>query len=138
MDVDVVRNALAGNELFNGLDTTVVNALIVSAKSRRFSHGETVYQKGDEASGSFGLILSGLLKVVTEDGYVLNELGPGEVIGEVGIISQQGRRTVTLSVSAPTEIIEWQIKDVEGNAPELVKRLKDLAWKRIKCQSIPD
>jgi len=28
--------------------------------------------------------------------------------------------------------LEWHIKDVEERSPELLKRLKDLAWKRMK------
>jgi len=132
MDVDVVGNILKGNELFEGLDQTLLEVLIAKAGSREFSVGETVYRKGEIAGGTIALIVSGTVNVVTENGFVLNELGAGEVIGEVGTISKEGKRTVTLTVAEPTEIIEWYIQDIEENVPELLKPLKDLAWKRIK------
>ena len=100
-----------------------------------FPPGDTIYRKGDEAGGKVGLIVSGVVHVVAENGYVLTELGTGEIIGEVGTISREGKRTVTLMVIEPAEIIEWNIKDIEGASPELIKRLKDLAWKRLKFYS---
>jgi len=66
---------------------------------------------------------------------VVRELGPGEMIGEVGTVSPQGKRTVTLTVVEPTEVMEWRIADVEETLPELLNRLKDLAWKRLKYYS---
>ena len=132
MDFDVIRDALKGNELFKGLDQILLEILIAKAGFRQFSAGETVYRKGEETGGTIALIVSGTVNVVAENGYVLNELGVGEVIGEVGTITQEGKRTVTLTVAEPTEIIEWQIQDIEENTPELLKRLKDLAWKRIQ------
>ncbi len=132
MDLDVVRTTVKASELFKDLDQTGLELLIAKAGSRQFSVGETVYQKGEEAGDTLALIVSGTVNVVAENGYVLNELGAGEVIGEVGAISQGGKRTVTLTVQEPTVIIEWHIQDIEKSAPELLKPLKDLAWKRIK------
>ena len=132
MDIDVIRDALKGNDLFKGLDQILLEVLIAKAGSRQFSAGETVYQKGEDTGGSIALIISGTVNVEAENGYVLNELGTGEVIGEVGTITQEGKRTVTITTVEPTEIIEWYIQDIEESAPELLKRLKDLAWKRIK------
>ncbi|MBU0735285.1 MAG: cyclic nucleotide-binding domain-containing protein [Proteobacteria bacterium] len=132
MDVDVIRTALKDSELFSGLDHVQVELLIVKAGSRQFSGGETVYQKGEEAGGTVAFIVSGKINAVAENGYIVKELGAGEVIGEVGTIGKQGRRTVTLTTVEPTEILEWYIHDIEETSPELLKRLKDLAWKRIK------
>ena len=132
MDSDVMRTALKGCELFEGLDEGQMDLLIMSANSRGFSAGETVYERGDDSGGTFALIGSGRISVVAQNGFVLNELGAGEIIGEVGVISQQEKRTVTITTVEPTEILEWHIKDVEERSPELLKRLKDLAWKRMK------
>ena len=132
MDLDVMRTALKGCELFEGLDEGQMGLLIMRANSREFSAGETVYERGEDSGGTFALISSGRINVVAKNGFVLNELGAGEIIGEVGVISQHDKRTVTITTIEPTEILEWQIKDVEERSPELLKRLKDLAWKRIK------
>jgi CRP-like cAMP-binding protein len=132
MDSDVMKTALKGCELFEGLDEGQIDLLIMRANSREFSAGETVYERGDESGGTFALIGSGSINVVAKDGFVLNELGAGEVIGEVGVISQHDKRTVTITTIEPTEILEWHIQDIEERFPELLKRLKDLAWKRMK------
>ena len=132
MDSDAMRTALKGCELFKGLDEGQMDLLIMRANSREFSAGETVYEKGEESGGTFALIGSGRINVVAKNSFVLKELGAGEIIGEVGVLSQQDKRTVTIGAIEPTEILEWHIKDVEERFPELLQRLKDLAWKRMK------
>ena len=135
MDAESIRNVAKGSELFKDLDPSVVKAFIDRGHIRLFSPGEAIYRKGESASGTIGLIASGNVQVVAESGYVVRELGPGKMIGEVGIVSPQGKRTVTLTVAEPTEVMEWQIADVGKILPELLKRLKDLAWKRFKYYS---
>jgi CRP-like cAMP-binding protein len=127
-----MRSALKGCELFEGLDEGQMELLIMRANTREFSDGETVYERGEDSGGTFALIGSGKISVVAKNDFVLNELGAGEIIGEVGVISQHDKRTVTITTVEPTEILEWHVKDIEEGSPELLQRLKDLAWKRIK------
>jgi len=112
MDSDIMKSVLKGCELFEGLDQGQMDLLIMSANSREFSAGETVYERGEESGGTFALIGSGRINVVAKNGFVLNELGAGEIIGEVGVISQHDKRTVTITSIEPTEILEWQIQDI--------------------------
>jgi len=135
MDVDTVRTTVKESAIFKGLEPLDLEVLIVKAVAREFSPGETIYQKGEATGGTIALIVSGTVHVVAENGYVLRELGAGEMIGEVGTISRQGKRTVTLTVVEPVEIIEWNIQDIENTSPELMKRLRDLAWSRLKYYS---
>lgn len=132
MDSDVMQTALKGCELFKDLDEGQMDLLIMRANSREFSAGETVYERGEDSGGTFALISSGRINVVAKDGFVLNELGAGEIIGEVGVISQHDKRTVTITTIEPIEILEWHIQDIEEKFPEVLERLKDLAWKRLK------
>jgi len=132
MDSDTMKAALKRCELFEGLDEGQMGVLVMRASSREFSVGETVYERGDDSGGTFALIGSGKISVVAQNGFVLNELGVGEIIGEVGVITQQDKRTVTIKTIEPTEILEWHVKDVEEGSPEFLKRLKELAWKRMK------
>ncbi len=135
MDIDGIRTAIRENELFKDLNAVELELLMLKARATQFPAGETIFRKGEEAGGVIGLIVSGSVNVVAENGFVLRELGPGEVIGEVGTVSHGGKRSVTLTVSEPTNLIQWQIEDIEVASPELVKRLKDLAWKRLKYYS---
>ncbi|MEE9419589.1 MAG: cyclic nucleotide-binding domain-containing protein [Desulfatiglandaceae bacterium] len=131
MDFNTVRSAITRSSVFRGLDQAQLGMLLMSASAREFSSGEEIYSKGEESEGSFALIVSGRVSVVAESGQILKELGAGEVIGEVGIISPQQRRTVTVRTIQPTVAFEWQLRDIEEKLPELVKTLKDLAWKRV-------
>ncbi len=132
MDIDVMRRAVLNCELFSGLDQNTLGGLIMSAKPRTFLSGEAIYSKGDKAEGVFALIASGVVEAVAENGFVVTEMSVGEVIGEVGIISGQGKRTVTIRSVGPTEILEWNIQNIQENSPDFVKKLKELAWKRLK------
>ena len=132
MDPDVMQTIINSCELFKDLDQRHLDLLIVKASFREFSSGDAVYQKGEQAGGTFALIGSGRINVIAENGFILKELGAGEIIGEVGTVSQHGQRTVTLAAIEPTEILEWHIQYIEESSPELIKKLKDLAWKRIK------
>ena len=132
MDLETMKTTLKACKLFKGLDESQVDLLAMRANSREFSDGETIYGRGDDSGGTFALIGSGKVSVVAQNGFVLNELGCGEIIGEVGVISQQDKRTVTIKAIEPTEILEWDVKDIEEGSPELLKRLKELAWKRMK------
>ena len=132
MDSDIMKSALKGCELFEGLDQGQMDLLMMRANSREFSAGETVYERGEESGGTFALIGSGRINVVAKDDFVLKELGSGEIIGEVGVISQHDKRTVTITTIEPTEILEWHIQDIEEKFPEVLERLKALAWKRMK------
>jgi CRP-like cAMP-binding protein len=135
MDLDTIRTVVKESGLFEDLDLTALEVLIVKGGVRQFSPGEAIYQKGEASGGTMALIASGKVHVVAENGYVVRELGAGEMIGEVGTISRERKRTVTLAAAEPAEIIEWHIGDIEEISPELMKRLKDLAWKRLKYYS---
>lgn len=132
MDLNVVRTLVKGNALFQDLDPGELDILIARAVERRFLPGEVIYHKGDPSRGELALIVSGKVHVVAESGYVVRELGAGELIGEVASVCRDGKRTVTLTAVDPTVTIGWMIDAVEGVSAEFLKRLKDLAWKRLK------
>ncbi len=132
MDFSVMQKALKDCSLFQDLDQGQLGLLAMNAVEREFAAEEFVYRQGDVADGSFALIVSGKLEATTHQGYVLKTLGAGEIIGEVGTISQQGKRTITLKAVAPVTLLQWKMDDIHKTSPSLLKKLKDLAWRRIK------
>ena len=132
MDFSIVQKALKDCSLFRGLDQGQLGLLAMNGVAREFAAEDMVYRQGDDADGSFALIVSGRLEATTQQGYVLKTLSSGEIIGEVGTISQQGKRTVTLRATEPVTLIQWKIQDIDNTSPSLLKKLKDLAWRRIK------
>ena len=131
MDFDMVRSAIKENSIFRGLNQEQLGILLMKAKGIEVPSEEQPYTKGDESDGTFVLIVSGKVNAIAESGQIMQEFGAGEVLGEVGVISPQKKRTVTVRTTQPTVALKWRFQDIEKDVPELVKRLKELAWKRI-------
>jgi CRP-like cAMP-binding protein len=117
--------------LFNDLDEAQLDILIKSGQTKQFSPGEEIYTKGEPSKGTFCLIVFGRVGVIVESGQIIRGMGSSEVIGEVGTISPQSKRTVTVRTVEPTEIIEWDVNTIKTKLPDLMKKLKDLAWKHV-------
>ena len=132
MDFNIMQKALKECSLFRGLDQGQLGLLAMNAEAKEFDSDDIVYRQGDDAEGSFAMIVSGKLEASTQQGYVLKTLKSGEIVGEVGTISQQGKRTVTLKAVGPATLLQWNIQDIGEASPSLLKKLKDLAWRRIK------
>jgi CRP-like cAMP-binding protein len=132
MDFSTMQKALNDCSLFRGMDQGQLGLLAMSAEAKEFVADDIVYRQGDDADGSFALIVSGKLEASTQQGYVLKTLNAGEIIGEVGTISQQGKRTVTLKAVEPSSLLQWHIQEIGNTSQALLKKLKDLAWRRIK------
>ena len=132
MDFSIMQKALNDCSLFRGMDQGQLGLLAMNAEAKEFTTEEYIYRQGDDADGSFALIVSGKLEASTQQGYVLKTLCAGEIIGEVGTISQQRKRTVTLKAVEPSTLLQWNIEDIGNTSPSLLKKLKDLAWRRIK------
>lgn len=131
MDVRVARKAIEECDLFGGLDQSQLGLLLMNADATRFSENELVFAKGQQADETFCLIISGSVNILSDDGDILHSLGQGEVLGEVGVVSPKHKRTVTVMAGETTDVLRWDLKDIQDKLPELTKRLKDLAWKRI-------
>ena len=116
--------------IFNGLDDAQLDFLIKNARVRHFAEGTTIYAKGEEASGTFCLMVLGKANIISDSGQILQTFGPNEIIGEIGTISPQHRRTITLSAATAVELFEWDFKAIEKELPELFPRLRELARKR--------
>ena len=130
MDFAAIRDAVKKCETFDGFDDTRLGFLLMTSQTRAFRAGERIYAKGEEAHKTFCLIVSGTVSVVSETGQVLESIGPGDIIGEIGTISPQSKRTVTVQARGQVEALEWDHETVDQGLPDLLPRLKDLAWKR--------
>lgn len=80
--------------------------LLALARRRRFAKGEVVVHRDDPAE-TLHLVRSGCLavRVLTAVGDVatLTLVGPGETVGEIGLIRRERLRTATIQAVAPTE-----------------------------------
>ena len=76
-------------------DSKVFNALIPFAKQMTVPRGGVVIRKGDPSDALY-LVLEGKLWV--EEAEV--EIGPGSIVGEMGVLSRTQRRTATVDAKS--------------------------------------
>jgi len=92
---------------------------------RHFEQGDILFRKG-EPGGTMLLILSGLVAIVLDhdDGSqeILNQLGPGEALGQMSLI-EPSPRTAGATAISPVTVLELSVDDfraVTAGQPESV------------------
>jgi len=93
--------------LFSTLSREFIDSLRDNVALLRFGKGEVIVRQGDLAD-SFYLIRIGFVKVAEDHPQgelVLNYLGRGGYFGEIGLLSQDGRRTATCTALDHVEVV---------------------------------
>ncbi|HWS03246.1 MAG TPA: cyclic nucleotide-binding domain-containing protein, partial [Gammaproteobacteria bacterium] len=128
-----IREVLTNSPVFGQLNDTAFDQFVDSLTYLSVTGGAQVLREGDE-SNSVIIVLSGRLRVWREasDGkYMLyNEIGPGESIGEAGMILQQNR---TANVTALRDSLLAVLSRV---AFETLLTKQPLAINRVFSQSL--
>jgi CRP/FNR family transcriptional regulator, cyclic AMP receptor protein len=78
-----------------------VESLLPLMSKRRLKNGEVLIRKGDKASSMFYLA-SGTMKIVE----IGKTIGPGAVLGEIGIFARDQKRTATVECVDDCEVYE--------------------------------
>ena len=115
---------LAGISLFAGLPEHELDTLASSASEVEFAEGEALTNEGDLGHCLF--VIEFGKADVTSGAETLGEVGPGDVVGEIAVLSS-GRRTASVVAKTPLRALRWFKTDVwalEGRAPESVQRLR--------------
>ena len=84
----------------------------------------TLVHEGDFGFTMFAIVTG--TADVTKDGEVLRTLGPGDVFGEIAVLSS-GRRTASVTARTPMELIAVLNRDVwrlEREAPDIGAALR--------------
>ena len=87
--------------------------------------GATLLQEGDFGYSMFA-ITAGTAEVI-QQGKVIRRLGPGDVFGEIAVLSG-GRRTATVVATTPMHLISMMNRDVwllEREAPQVGAALRE-------------
>ena len=129
MRAQSILTAIQECALLKNLDEINSHLMLHYGKIRLIPAGETIFKKGDFSRGIFSLILSGRIGIISETGQVIRGMGIGEILGEIGVTSPQNKRSATAKAVQATELFEWNIEIIQQHLPEVMKRLKDLAWK---------
>lgn len=131
METRDIKTILRQCTLFSKIDEKSLDLLVKHGENKQFTSGDSIYRKGEFSKGKFCIVLSGRVGIITETGQVVRGMGVGEVIGDVGATSPQSKRTVTVRTVEPTEVLEWDVKLIQAKLPDVMKELKNLAWKNV-------
>jgi len=131
MEASEIKDIARECVIFETLDDEEFDLLLFYGELKDFTSEATIYKTGETAEGTFCLILSGSVEIVTQTGRWIRKMGPSEIIGEIGAASPQNKRTVTVRALEPTSLLEWEIKHIGTRWPALLKKLKDQAWKHL-------
>ena len=103
-----MKSPLDGVALFKELPEPGLQMLAERGRPKHFAVGEVIMRQGD-SSDSLHVIARGRVRVERdqpgETPLVLAELGPGDVIGEMGLLDG-GPRSATVTASEATETLE--------------------------------
>jgi CRP-like cAMP-binding protein len=113
--------------LFSSLSDTALDTVSVFASETSVSAGKRLVHEGDY---SYDLIVieSGTADVI-KGGEVIGSLGPGDVFGEMGMLSG-GRRTADVIATAPMHLITLSKWDLKRISTEVSDQLQSLVAQR--------
>jgi len=125
MDTDHLRTI----PLFSSLSDQALNKVSVFATETSVSTGKRLVHEGDY---SYDLIVieTGTADVI-KDGEVIGSLGPGDVFGEMGMLSG-GRRTADVIATSSMRLITLGKSDLRRISAEVSDQLQSLVEQRQK------
>jgi len=113
--------------LFSSLSDRALDTVSVFATETSVSAGKRLVHEGDY---SYDLIVieDGTADVI-KGGEVIGSLGPGEVFGEMGMLSG-GKRTADVVATSPMRLITLSKWDLKRISAEVTGQLQDLVQAR--------
>jgi CRP/FNR family transcriptional regulator, cyclic AMP receptor protein len=115
---------LTSNPLFSQLEKRELARLAVFATEESFAVGAKVVRQGDFANELY-VIEEGTAAVV-RDGKEVDQVGPGDVIGEIGVL-EKTRRIADVVVTEPLLAIKVTNWEVRRLSPETRAKLQAIA-----------
>jgi cAMP-dependent protein kinase regulator len=116
--------------VFSDLDDAALRTISLLASEVSVPEGKELVREGDYSYDLLA-IEEGTAKVERE-GQKIAELGPGDVIGEVGVL-ERGQRNATVIATSPMMLItldRWDVKKLVKQAPDAIKHLRELVAAR--------
>jgi CRP-like cAMP-binding protein len=117
--------------LFGSLSDDARRELAVWLDEVKVSEGKHLVDEGDYAYDLF-VIVEGSAEV-TRDGQHVADLGPGDFFGEMGVLSEEGRRNATVVAKSDMKLLtllHWDVDRMRKKAPEMIDQLGDAIRER--------
>ena len=106
MDLEAKIELLANTPLFSTFTQRELSNVAKLFSERNYPKGTTIFREGEEGD-TFCVIAAGELEIWSggDDPELINRLGPGEVLGEMALLSE-GTRSATVKAARLVEILE--------------------------------
>ena len=138
--VSDARSFMKSMPLFGDLSEPALQTLARAGKFIKVKKGQSVFFQSDPSEKVY-LLQSGLISIVLEspDGreMVINEMHPGDIFGELGLLTRQPRSTSAIA-RADGELLalpRQAFLDILEAEPALARRILDLTANRLRGSS---
>jgi len=136
------RELLAKGSLFSKLSESELDTLVQVSRVKKLRAREELFHKGDPGSQVY-LISKGRLKVITTsaegDDVVFSIMAPGEVFGELALLSS-GRRTATVTAIEASELIVLDRREflpfLRAHPEAAIRLLEVLAYRCLRISEL--
>jgi serine phosphatase RsbU (regulator of sigma subunit) len=120
--------------LFESLPPEELNLLVQALRPARFAPGNVLFREG-EYGDRFYIVVAGEIEIIkaldTPAARLVGVRGPGEYIGEMSLLSRDGRRTASARARSPAELLEMTRADFDA----LLARHPNLAYAMVRVLS---
>ncbi len=128
--------------LFKSVSGITLQHLFENSQVRAFTQNETLLQKGTQ-SNSLYIIYTGQVKIVGK-GYrtrevILNQFGPGQIIGETSLIDRVTRSTSVIAISPEVEVVDISydtFSQALNKSPELAQNFIGITLERMRFSNL--
>jgi CRP/FNR family transcriptional regulator, cyclic AMP receptor protein len=131
--VNVDEGRLKELDLFSGLSRRERKSLAQHADELDIPEGRQLVREGDFAY-EFFVIESGRAEVV-RDGEHVADLGPGDFLGEMGIVARATRNASVIARSPMTVVVmtEQEFRSMERAIPSVAERIRQAVEERSRA-----
>lgn len=132
---------LADIELLSGLDEAVLQRLAAELTAREVRASNILIRQGDPGDGMYVVIRGRLRAVLEQPGQaerVLREMGPGESIGEIALLTGQTRTATVYALEDTT--VAWLAKEsfdqLVAATPTMAQQLQQALTAHIRRRQL--
>jgi len=125
MKRDEVADHLAALPLFAACSKRELRHLARVTQQHQLDAGQRVFEQGQPANAAY-LIVAGHVEVC-RDGEPIAELGPGEVVGELGLLLRRDH-SASATATTPVEVVALH----QAALKEAVEEVPGLAWRLLQ------
>ena len=116
-------------DFFNAFSDDALRMMLFAAERRTIAAGEKLFSKGSPAPGGF-VVTSGAIAMIDEpDGFELDLVGPGTLIGELALLAASERSVHAIAredstlISLPRSLMHRLLKEYPDTAQYLRDQL---------------